>query len=52
VIFEAMRNVVVGSLLILVLWIRPKGIIPELRKKFVDPRRKPVPERRPLEPAP
>lgn len=38
VVFEALRNVLVGSLLILVLWIRPRGIVPERRRVFADPR--------------
>jgi branched-chain amino acid transport system permease protein len=38
VVFEALRNVLVGSLLILVLWFRPRGIVPERRQLFADPR--------------
>jgi ABC-type branched-subunit amino acid transport system permease subunit len=38
IVFEALRNVIVGSLLILVLWIRPRGMVPERRRVFTDPR--------------
>ncbi len=30
----ALRNIIVGSLLVLVLWFRPQGIIPERKAKF------------------
>lgn len=33
----AMRNVIVGGLLILTLWFRPQGLIPERKAKFVEP---------------
>ncbi|MDE3228315.1 MAG: branched-chain amino acid ABC transporter permease [Chloroflexota bacterium] len=39
----ALRNIVVGTLLILVLWFRPQGIIPERKAKF---------DYQPTEPAP
>ncbi|HEX8731878.1 MAG TPA: branched-chain amino acid ABC transporter permease [Ktedonobacterales bacterium] len=39
----ALRNIVVGALLILVLWFRPQGIIPERKAKF---------DYQPVEPAP
>lgn len=35
-LIPAMRNVIVGSLLIIVLWFRPQGIIPEKKWRFYD----------------
>jgi len=35
-LIPAMRNVIVGSLLIVVLWFRPQGIIPERKWRFYD----------------
>lgn len=32
----ALRNIIVGSLLILVLWFRPQGILPERKAKFYE----------------
>ncbi len=36
VIIPALRNIIVGSLLILTLWFRPQGIIPERKAKFPE----------------
>lgn len=35
-LIPALRNMVVGTLLILVLWFRPQGIIPERKARFFD----------------
>ena len=35
-LIPALRNIIVGSLLILVLWFRPQGIIPEKKWRFFD----------------
>ena len=35
-LIPAMRNVIVGALLIVVLWFRPQGIIPERKWRFYD----------------
>jgi ABC-type branched-subunit amino acid transport system permease subunit len=35
-LIPAMRNIIVGTLLILVLWFRPQGIIPEKKWRFYD----------------
>lgn len=32
----ALRNIIVGSLLILVLWFRPQGVIPEKKARFLN----------------
>jgi branched-chain amino acid transport system permease protein len=35
-LIPALRNIIVGSLLILVLWLRPQGIIPERKARFLE----------------
>jgi branched-chain amino acid transport system permease protein len=35
-LIAAFRNIIVGVLLILVLWFRPQGIIPERKKRFLE----------------
>ena len=35
-LIPALRNIIVGALLILVLWFRPQGIIPERKKRFYE----------------
>lgn len=35
-LIPALRNIIVGSMLILVLWFRPQGIIPEKKARFYD----------------
>ncbi len=35
-LIPALRNIIVGGLLILVLWFRPQGIIPERKKRFYE----------------
>lgn len=35
-LIPALRNIIVGSLLILVLWFRPQGIIPERKARFFE----------------
>ncbi len=35
-LIPAMRNIIVGTMLILVLWFRPQGIIPEKKARFFD----------------
>lgn len=35
-LIPALRNIIVGSLLILVLWFRPQGIVPEKKARFFD----------------
>lgn len=47
-LIPAMRNIIVGSLLILVLWFRPQGIIPEKKPRLMDA----LLRREPTEPAP
>jgi ABC-type branched-subunit amino acid transport system permease subunit len=32
----ALRNIIVGALLILVLWFRPQGLIPERKARFFE----------------
>ena len=39
----AMRNIIVGLMLILVLWFRPQGVIPERKAQFEDLSVKPTP---------
>lgn len=35
-LIPALRNIIVGSLLILVLWFRPQGVIPEKKARFLN----------------
>lgn len=35
-LIPALRNIIVGTMLILVLWFRPQGIIPEKKARFFD----------------
>ena len=35
-LIPAMRNIIVGTMLIIVLWFRPQGIIPEKKARFFD----------------
>lgn len=35
-LIPALRNIIVGSMLIIVLWFRPQGIIPEKKARFYD----------------
>ena len=35
-LFESLRFVIIGALLILVLWFRPQGILPERKKRFYE----------------
>jgi ABC-type branched-subunit amino acid transport system permease subunit len=35
-LIPALRNIIVGTMLIVVLWFRPQGIIPEKKARFFD----------------
>ncbi len=45
-LIPALRNIIVGTLLILVLWFRPQGILPERKARFfeIPLRRSPAPQ--------
>jgi ABC-type branched-subunit amino acid transport system permease subunit len=46
-LIPAIRNIIVGSLLIGVLWFRPQGILPERKRRFASLRPRPLAKEEP-----